>query len=314
MTFASPAVLLTPSTADRVLLMQRAASWLWLDRASFWHIGGLAWQAGSICGADAAVAVVGSSPAPVAWGWIKEGSHLNALVAAADTASAQSLVAWFTSEASDTEALTATVPSGSQALADALAAVGFARAANAPYNLDMRCGTASAIHATLPSGYRVRALQDGEQAQFVACHRAAWDPQRLPWPETHRPTLPTVAASSFSEAKFSEVQATWPYRRELVTVVEAADGSLVACCIAWLDEATGAAEIEPLGVVPDHRGRGLGRGLTVGAVMAVARAGGSDVTIHPRGDDAYPAARRLYASSGFRSVGSTQELCRPNRR
>ena len=285
---------------------------MWLDRASFWHVGGLAWQAESICGPDAVVVVAGSPTAPVAWGWIEEGSHLNALVGAADTANAPSLVAWFTSKAS--EALTATVPPGAQALADALAAVGFARAADTPYNLDMRCGTARPIHATLPSGYQVRALQDGEQARLVACHRAAWDPHGLPWPETHLPTLTAEAVSSFSEARFSAIEATWPYRRDLVTVVEAADGSLVASCIARLDEATGAAEIEPLGVIPEHRGRGLGRALTVGAVHTVARAGGSNVTIHPRGDDAYPAARSLYESCGFRSVGSTQELHRPSRR
>ena len=126
--------------------------------------------------------------------------------------------------------------------------------------------------------------------------------------------LPAGAASSFDEVTLDRVERTWPYRRDLVTVVQAADGSFAASCIAWLDEATGTAEIEPLGVVPAHRGLGLGRALTLAAVENVARAGGSAVTIHPRGDEAYPSARRLYETCGFRSVGTAQELRRPGRR
>ena len=144
----------------------------------------------------------------------------------------------------------------------------------------------------------------------MECHRAAWDPHALPWPEQHRPQLAPEAASSFTEAAFAKIRAMWPYRGDLVIVAEAPDGHLAASCIAWLDDSVGAAEIEPLGVVPRYRGRGLGRAICLEAVNRVARLGGTQVTIHPRGDDRYPAARALYASCGFRTVARMLPLRR----
>ena len=161
---SASADLTTPRVSDRLAVMQRTSSRSWPDRASFWHIGGLAWQAASICRPDAAVAVVGPSNAPEAWGWIDEGSHLNALVAADDSGSAQALVGWFASQASSTQDLTVTVPSGSQALTEALTALGFGRVVHAAFTVDMRRETGLALGAPTPSGYRARTLQDGEQA------------------------------------------------------------------------------------------------------------------------------------------------------
>ncbi len=243
---------------------------------------------------------------------VEHGSHLNGLALAVDAATAEGIASWFVTEASPGKSLTATIPSASRVLTSALTDRGFERGVDAPFNVDMRIRTADAdLGAVNPSGYRVRALEEGEQEQLVECHRAAWNPHLLPWPQAHRPDLPVEAVSTFNKEAFAAVEATQPYRRDLVTVIEAADGSFAASCIAWLDETTGVAEVEPLGVVPAHRGRGLGRALILGAVAAIARTGGVEVTIHPRGDDGYPAARRLYGSCGFRAVGSTLELQRP---
>ena len=285
--------------------MQRAAADLWAP-GSFWHAGGLAWRARDLRSAASQVSLLDAG-----WGWIEGGSHLDALVAAQDVDGARSLVDWFVGTAGD-EPLAADVPSGSTALAEALRRSGFAKSPGAPYSVDLRCRAADVAEPPLPpDGYVVRPLADGEQEALVRCHRSAWDPHLLPWPPTRRPDLPADAASTFSLDDLALLEATWPYRRELVTVVEAPDGSLAASCIAWLDDRIGVAEVEPLGVVPAHRGRGLGRALCAGAAAAVTAAGGAELAIHPRGDDGYPAARRLYESCGFRAVARTMPYVRP---
>lgn len=158
----------------------------------------------------------------------------------------------------------------------------------APFSLDMRLDTK---HLTprppLPDGFAVRSLDAGEEAALVRCHRAAWNPHALPWPERHRPDLPAEAASSLSESALADIQTVWPYRQDLVIVAEAPDGMLAASCIAWLDEANAAAEIEPLGVVPEHRRLGLGRAVCLEAVNRVGRLGGL------RGDHPPPRRRRV---------------------
>ncbi|HVT78767.1 MAG TPA: GNAT family N-acetyltransferase, partial [Acidimicrobiales bacterium] len=67
-----------------------------------------------------------------------------------------------------------------------------------------------------------------------------------------------------------------------------------------------SAEIEPLGVVPEHRRRGLAQALCRAALRATAEAGGTEVVIHPRGDVAYPAARDAYAAAGFVTVNRSR--------
>ncbi len=269
--------------------MQRAASALWAP-GSWWHPGGLAWQRRSIEASPVLLLDGG-------WGWVSEGRHLDALVA--DLGVADEVVAWFLSVA-DGDVLTA--DAAAPHLAEALRRNGFRPDETAPFNVDMR-RAATGVRVPVPAGYALRAFAPGDEDAYVACHRAAWDPHRLPWRDP--PPLPPGAASTFDRATLDEVRATAPYRDDLVVVAVAEDGRFAACCIAWLDAGTGVAEIEPLGVVPEHRGRGLGRAVTLDATRRAGLAGAAEVTIHPRGDDAYPAARRLYASCGFTAVGRT---------
>lgn len=292
--------------------MQRAAADLWAA-GSFWHAGGLAWRAADVRADASHITLLGSGTEIAGWGWVQQGRHLDALIAAEDEEGADALSRWFIDSAGPGP-LTADVASGARALAAALARVGFVPAPEAAFAVDLRCrATEVAAPPTLSGGLVVRALADGEQEAVVRCHRAAWDPHLLPWPPTRQPDLPSGATSSFSRAALDLLEATWPYRRELVTVVEAPDGSLVGSCIAWLDDRIGVAEIEPLGVVPDYRGRGIGRALCAGAAAAVAAAGGREVTLHARGDAGYPAARRLYESCGFRTVARTVPHVRSSR-
>jgi GNAT superfamily N-acetyltransferase len=93
------------------------------------------------------------------------------------------------------------------------------------------------------------------------------------------------------------------YEQDLDLVVEAPDGTLAACCIAWWDPAAGCAEIEPLGVAPDHRRRGLATAMCKEVAARVAALGGNQVFINtgPRPD--YPAPAATYLAAGFEVVG-----------
>ena len=75
---------------------------------------------------------------------------------------------------------------------------------------------------------------------------------------------------------------------------------MVAAAVVWLDPATGAGLVEPVGCVPAHRGLGARGG---GHPLGPARARRGPVPlaqVTPRGDDAYPGPQRLYRSMGFR--------------
>jgi len=83
-------------------------------------------------------------------------------------------------------------------------------------------------------------------------------------------------------------------------VAVAPDGSLAGCCIGWLDPSTGVAEIEPLGVHPAHRRRGLAGSLCLAVVAGVASRGGREAFINVVPGTIYPGAE-AYAKVGFRT-------------
>jgi GNAT superfamily N-acetyltransferase len=82
-------------------------------------------------------------------------------------------------------------------------------------------------------------------------------------------------------------------------VVAYEDDVPVASCIVWYDPGSRAAEIEPLGVVPEARGRGLARLVIQEAVRRVASRRGREVVVRPRGDDDYPVPLAVYLACGF---------------
>jgi ribosomal protein S18 acetylase RimI-like enzyme len=141
---------------------------------------------------------------------------------------------------------------------------------------------------------------------LVGVHRASWKPSALPFAEGQRPQISPHAESTFTEVTLAKVQSAWPYRLDLHLVAEAANGSLVASCIVWLDDESAVASIEPLGVDPLHRRCGLGEALNRFALHEVDRLGGTDVVVHPRGDAAYPAALATYLKAGFVPTGRTR--------
>jgi ribosomal protein S18 acetylase RimI-like enzyme len=108
------------------------------------------------------------------------------------------------------------------------------------------------------------------------------------------------APSHVDEESYRAITVAWPYRSDLDCVAVAPDGSFVAFCLVWLDERNAVGEMEPVGTHPGHRRRGLGSAVCLEALSRLRDAGATSAIVSARGDDAYPSARALYASIGFR--------------
>jgi predicted N-acetyltransferase YhbS len=276
---------------DDLRTMQRAVQSAWTVD-SRWQVGDLAWQGPSM--ADRTVALWGRD----AWAWIGSGLALHAPRERFD-----SILDWYDDHARGTRQ-TVTAMSTDADLIDALHAVGYRRV-EAPFfrhclrDLDDRMP-----RPRLPDGYRVRAVRPGEIARRAAVHRAAWRPKRI-----GELAVPPVdlgdGESGMTAERYSRIAATWPYRPGLDLVAEAADGTLVASALGWLDEVNGVALLEPVGVDPAHARRGLGAAVSLACLRAMRDAGATLAKVCPRGDDAYPVPRALYHHIGFSDAART---------
>jgi len=278
--------------------IQRLATELWPRGL---HPGGLGWAAAR--GRLAEHLVLAEGDGVVGWAGVSQPGELVAQVDPGSPRAARNLVEWLLAAANGPE-LTIEVAHGDRVLSDALLAAGFLSCPNRGVGVGMR-RPAVDRPPSIGGGYRVRNVEPGELADRVEVHRAAWKPALLPWHPVHRPVTDPEATSPFTRGHYDAVRRTWLYDPRLDLVVVAPDGSLVACCIAWFDPATGCAEIEPLGVVPEHRRRGLAGLLCLEVAARVARAGGQEVFINtgPRPD--YPAPYGAYTKAGFEVVSRT---------
>lgn len=271
------------------------ASRLWGPHA-FWHPGDMAWQFATE-----------RTPGIIrlwddrAWGWVYQPDTLMLQVDPTAPELAAEVVAWFddvrTGDAPRVEVGEADAP-----VVAALVAAGYAEVPDGPFSVDMRCAAAP-TEVDLPAGYALRSAADVPVATRVEAHRAAWLPTALPYHPDHQPTFAADATSAFDDVKLARTQTMYLYAAERDFVITTDDGDPAACCTLWFDPDTGAGEIEPLGVAPEHRRRGLARALCRAALDAVATAGGTEVVIFPRGDDAYPAPRAAYLAAGFTICG-----------
>ena len=279
--------------------LQALASRLWGPTAC-WHPGGLAWElATEVDGTSRHVRVWGDAE-PLAWGWMYQPDVLMLLVDPDAPDLASEVIEWF-DDLNDGDAPRIEVADGDTAVLDALRDVGYVEAFGQPFHVDQRC-TAKRMPVRLMAGYELHDATSVTEEVRVDAHRASWLPAALPYAPEHRPVVDSSATSRFDAHKLRRAQGLWPYDASRDLVITTVDGEPAGCCTVWLDEATGAAEIEPLGVVPEHRRRGLAIALCHAALDAVARAGGTEVVIHPRGDIAYSAPRLAYAAAGFREV------------
>ncbi|WP_062357120.1 GNAT family N-acetyltransferase [Herbidospora yilanensis] len=255
--------------------MQELTSRLWFPGAR-WHVGDLAWGLRQHTGREHEwpTKVWRSDGRVVAWGWAELPGHLN--LQAVDEHWADEVLAWFEEI---TEPAGVVVSSAEPHLVRAVEARGFVQV-DGPFflhlvrDLEGLPRPRAACRPVIDVAGRVRA------------HREAFYPSRV------------------TEESYRNVQDTWPYRRELDVVADV-DGETAAYCLAWLDDARKAVLIEPVGTVPDHRGRGLARDVCLAALHAAKDLGAEIATVSPRGDDAWPIPARLYRSMGFTQVART---------
>lgn len=151
----------------------------------------------------------------------------------------------------------------------------------------------------MPSGYSIRPMEDGEETQRIATHRQAWKPVDLPFTDDSASGIDPHAESRFDASALESMQTGSVYRSDLDLVIEAPDGSLAGCCTVWLDTATGWAELEPLGIVPEHRHRGLSKALALDACRRVGELGGHSVFINCAPLPYYRAPWDAYLKAGF---------------
>ena len=192
------------------------------------------------------------------------------------------------------------ISTADETLRSAADPAGWRPLAGAPFDLDLRLDAEHAAAPALAAGYRIRTATADDD--LVGIHRASWSPPQMPFAEKNRPVIDPEATSSFDAARLDAVQAADGYELAAHLVVEASDGTLAASCIAWHDPTIDITSIEPLGVDPDHRRRGLAGALALAVAGQARDRGIAGVVIHPRGDAAYPAPRRAYRRVGFVAV------------
>jgi ribosomal protein S18 acetylase RimI-like enzyme len=273
-----------------------------------WHPGGIGWEEAS--GQLPDPLMMATTGGEVA-GWAGLSGREVVLSADPDRPEvAAALAAWAVTEAGPGE-LTAAVFDGDKPSAAALAAEGFTRP-DKPAPLEALFRAARTTGAPqLPPGYHVRSARDGEEEARVEAHRKAWRPAEMPWPGDLPAYATAEATSRFTMAHYEQCRRTWLYDQSRDLVIEAPDGSLAACCILWWDPATGTGEIEPLGVVPAHRRRGLATALCAAAGSLIAGLGGDEVHINTAPSPYYPAPALTYLSAGFGLRRRGEHLKRP---
>ena len=110
--------------------------------------------------------------------------------------------------------------------------------------------------AALPGGYRVASVGElGDSAGRIALERAVWNVDVL------------------GEDWFKGKSSAPGYSLDWDLVVVSSDGAQVAACLVWIDTRNRAAEIDPLGVHPDFRRRGLARALVQDSFRRLADIG-----------------------------------------
>ncbi len=276
--------------------MQLMASRLWSPTSRF-HPGQLAWNRyfrpvdPDRLDDGEAISIWSDDAETVGFGWAEAPDWLELQVDPAHPEVADELVEWF-EDVSDAERQSALVMEGDVAEA-ALDAAGFAPEQDSAFfvhhvlDLDP---SADLPGVPVVEGFSLRHVEAGEARDRAAVHAASWS---------------DVSPSRVDERAYGQLMAAWPYRADLDWVATAHDGSMVASALVWLDPATGAGLVEPVGCVPAARGRGLAGAVTLAALHRLRQLGGTVAQVSPRGDDGYPGPQRLYRSLGFTPVART---------
>lgn len=275
--------------------MQQLASRVW---PSGWHPGGLGWGLSRGALADSMVVAVDEDGLRPIVGFAGRGGDEITHVERDRDDVANALVTWLLEIDEDAPI---TVWDGADALARAVLRAGLEPVGREPWSgmlLDAAAVRDDPRRGV--DGYTIRPVRADETSVRVEVHRAAWKPSSIPYTD-RRPVDPD-AESSFTAAIYEAVRGTWLYDPTLDLVAVADDGMFGACCIAWFDAATGVCEIEPLGVAPEHRRRGLAIALCLEVANLVGERGGTHVYVNAQPQSGYVASTSAYLAAGFELV------------
>ncbi|MER7071370.1 GNAT family N-acetyltransferase [Terrabacter sp. NPDC000476] len=277
------------SGPDDLRAMQDLCSRVWSPTSRF-HPGQLAWSRyhrpvdPAVLDASEAIALWTAGDRTVAFGWAEAPDWLELQVDPDHPGLAVDVLEWF-EEWSDADEQSAMAVEGDAAVETALADAGFEPRPDDPFFTHHVLDLDALPAARDVPGYTCRAVRPDEATERAAVHAAAWS---------------DLGPSRVDATAYRQLGRAWPYRSDLDHVAVDAEGEMVASALVWLDPATGAGLVEPVGCVPGHRGRGLAGAVTLSALHALRAAGGVLAQVTPRGDDAYPGPQRLYRSIGFR--------------
>ncbi|HVM09110.1 MAG TPA: GNAT family N-acetyltransferase [Acidimicrobiales bacterium] len=280
--------------------MQQLASRVW---PSGWHPGGLGWGLSRWALAESVVVAVDDAESGSVVGFAGRGGDEIAHVEHGRDDLADALVAWMLETDGDAPI---TVWDGADALERAVSRAGLVAVDREPWSgLLLDVTTAREDPRRRVAGYVVRPVGADELEARVEVHRAAWKPSTMPY--TDGRAIDPDAQSSFTADAYEAVRSAWLYDSslDLVAVTRGGDdagGQFAACCIAWFDPSSGVCEIEPLGVAPQHRRRGLAIALCLEVAHLVAERGGTHVYINGQPQPGYVASTEAYLKAGFRLV------------
>jgi len=289
--------------ADDVFAMQQLASRLW---PSGWHPGGLGWGLSRDALAKAVVVAVDDDGSIV--GFAARGGDDATHVERDRDDVADALVTWLLEV--DGSAPIA-VWDGADALTRAVLRAGLGPIGREPWSgMVLDVASVRDDPRRHVAGYTIRPVGRDETAARVEVHRAAWKPSSIPFIDG-RPVDPD-AESSFTAAAYESVRGAWLYDRSFDLVAVADDNAgFGACCIGWFDAATGVCEIEPLGVAPAHRRRGLAVALCLEVGHLVDQRGGTHVFINTQPEPGYVASSSAYFAAGFDLVARATTYAAP---
>jgi GNAT superfamily N-acetyltransferase len=278
--------------------MQQLASRVW---PSGWHPGGLGWGLSRQALADSVVVAVDEDGSEPIVGFGGRGGDEFTHVSRDRDDVADALVTWLL-EVNENAPIT--VWDGADALARAVSRAGLEPVGREPWSgMFLDVAAVRDDQRRHVDGYAIRPAREDETAARVEVHRAAWKPSAIPYLDG-RPIDPD-AESSFTPAAYESVRGAWLYDRSLDLVAVADDDTkerFGACCIAWFDPATGVCEIEPMGVAPEHRRRGLAVALCLEVAHLVADRGGTHLYINSQPQPGYVASTSAYLAAGFELV------------
>ncbi|WP_203995215.1 GNAT family N-acetyltransferase [Sphaerisporangium rufum] len=157
------------------------------------------------------------------------------------------------------------------------------------------------------AGYTIVTAEEAGEAARVDAHRRAWAPARIK-ELLGLPVTGDEPLSGFTLDRYRTMKAVSIYRPELDLVVLAPDGGPAAFALGWLDDRSRSVLFEPVGTSPGHARRGLAQAVCVAVLSRARELGAVQAVVGPRGDDAYPAPRRLYGALGFVTLARTRTL------